>query len=82
MFPPLQRLLQTPFQELHVNDCGDSFIYPKSNILPVKARELDGGINNLEAIWDWLIHKLVCGAYELDEFGRPCSLGIDCHAVK
>lgn len=61
---------------------GIVFIYFKSNIPPVKARELDSGINNLETIWDWLIHKLVRGAYEFDEFGRPCSLGIDGHAVK
>lgn len=82
MFPSLQRFLQARCQELHVNDCGDSFIYPKSNIPPVKARELDGKINNLGVVWDWLIYKLVHGAYGLDEFGRPRSLGIDCHAVK
>lgn len=61
---------------MNINDCGDCSIFPKSYILTVKARDLDSGINNLVAIWDLLIQKLVHGAYELDKLERPHFLSI------
>lgn len=57
---------------------------PKGNILPVRARDLDGRINNLAAVWDLLIHKLMYDAYELDKLERPYSLGplLPCNEMK
>lgn len=45
----------SPFEKVSANTAlrtehkgwGDCFIFPKSNILPVKARDVDGRINNL-----------------------------------
>lgn len=69
---------------MNINDCGDCSIFPKSYILPVKARDLDSGINNLVAIWDLLIQKLVHGAYEFDKLERPHfpSILLPCSQMK
>lgn len=52
---------------------GIVLFVPKRNILPVRARGLDGRINNLVAVWDLLTYKLMYDAYELDKLERPYS---------